>query len=191
MRPIWAVVPALALLAIISLTIVPGAQAAIDSYGHVYLLDDGGEAVSESTEWRVYVQTPSGLHADAERWTFDVYAEYLGTGDEDADLVIAMTIDDGDSDVTETITIEARTEEGRQRDQIVIEAPSLAVTKDGTWEVSLTIDDNEVDTASGTCEIYASRETATIVAMMPMIVGLIVVVGIVGVLGRMLIKLEP
>ena len=194
MRPIWAVMTALAMLAVCSLALVPGAHAAIDqsSYGHVYLLNDGGDAISESTDWRVYVEVPSGLYVSAESWEFRTYAEYLGdVGGVDATLAITMTIDDGVSaPLTRTATINAVAEEGKQEEMITFSAPSLEATKDATWTVSLTVDAVEADSASGTCEILESKETATIVAMMPMIMRVIVAAGLIGVLGAMLRKIR-
>lgn len=200
MRPYRAAISALALLAVFSLAFAaPGAQAAVDSssYGYVWLLDNGADKINESTDWKVYVEVPAGLHVDAEEWVFDVYALYVnnsGLG-ADAALKVTMTIDDGVATLTKTATINAvATETGKQyaAANITFASPNatLAAAEDATWTVTLDVDAAPADVATGTCDIFESKETAALVSMMPMITGVIVAAGMIGVLAGMLKKIK-
>ncbi len=193
MRPIRASIVALALLAVCSLAIVPGAQAAVDhsSYGYVYLLDNGATAVNEGTDWRVYVETPAGPYIDAESWTFTCYAEYINNTGAGADstIVVTMTLNDGTAQLTKTATISASiaTTE-KQYANITIANPNatLDASKDATWTVSMTVNAVEADSATGEFEICGSKEASAIVGMMPVVTTCIVAVAMLGIVGKMM-----
>ena len=129
---------------------------------------------------------------------FDVYALYVnnsGLG-ADATLVVTMTIDDGvAAPLVQTATINAvKADTGKQyaATNITFTSPNatLAAAEDATWTLSLTVDATLADSVTGTCDIFESKETAALVGMMPMITGVIVAAGMIGVLAGMLKKLR-
>ena len=197
MAPIRAIIPALALLAVFALAFAPGAQAAVDhsSYGYVYLLDDGGEAVSEATDWRVYVQVPAGPYIDAESWNYTVYAQLINnTGlASDATIVVTMTLSDGTSQLTETATIAASTATtAKQYGYLEFASPNatLAASEEATWTVSMTVDGVAADSATGEFEIHDSKEQSAIAGIMPMVMVGIAAAAMLGLVGQMMRKLK-
>lgn len=197
MRPIRALSFALALLAACSLVIAPGAQAAVDhsSYGYVYLLDDGGEAVSETTDWRVYVEVPAGPYIDAESWEFVCYAQLINNSGAatDATIVVTMTLSDGTSQLTKTATIAASiATTAKQYGNLTFTSPNatLAASEEATWTVSMTVDAVAADSATGEFEIYDSKEQSAIAGIMPMVMVGIVAAAMLGLVGQMMRKLK-
>jgi hypothetical protein len=186
----------LALLACLALACAP-AQAAVDHapYGYVYLLDNGATAVNETTDWRVYVEVPSGPYIDAESWTFLCYAEFLnnsGTG-ADATLVITMTLDDGTAVAAANATISASAATtAKQYGNITFTSPNATLTasEEATWTVSMTVDAVAADSATGEFEIYDSKEQSAIAGIMPMVMLGIVAAAMLGLVGQMMRKLE-
>jgi len=173
----------LALILCLCLTAVP-VQAADVSYGYVHLLDDGGEEVSNATDWQFDVPTRSYLLLTDDNWTLTVTARLInGTGAAVAGTYnVTMYVNDGTANRSATVQITTSKTAAVTGQLVFDSADVLALKENGSALVYVTLDKGGVvlDSYSYTTDVTANQMQGISSMMMALLLGPVITLVILG-----------
>lgn len=183
----------LALLLCLCAAISP-VQAADVSYGYVYLLDDGGDEVSETTDWQFDVPTRSYLLLTDDNWTLTVTARMInGTGAAVAGLYnVTMYVYDGTANRSASVAITTNVSAAVTGQLVFDAADLLALDENDSADVYLTLDKGGVvlDSYSYhvqlTDEIASGISTLLIALLLGPVITLVILAAMIGWIGDLM-----
>ena len=149
----------LALLLCLCVAVSP-VQAADTSYGYVHLLDDGGDEVSNTTDWQFDVPTRSYLLLTEDNWTLTVTARMInGTGAAAAGTYnVTMYVNDGNANRSATVQIVTNTSAVVTGQLVFDAADLLALTENDSAAVYVVLDKNAVVLDSYTYTVHVTAD---------------------------------
>lgn len=162
----------LALILCLCLTAVP-VQAADVSYGYVHLLDDGGEEIANTTDWKFDVPTRSYLLLTDDNWTLTVTARMInGTGAAVAGAYnVTMYVNDGAANRSATVQITTSTTAVVTGQLVFDAADLLALAENESAKVYVVLDKNAVVLDSYVCTVHVTDDMAS--GMSTLLIGLL------------------
>lgn len=183
-------------VAIMSIACVPTAMAAEDGSGCAYLYDNGVSSSNATTDWKFYVGAPAYLGLDQDFLNITVYGWMVNnTGTATGgDYTVTVYIDDGVTNVTKASTlVMVSTSISHVYGNISISAAefaALTTNSSGVYYVTLTYSAVVVDEFRQTIVIDATELSASVGAIIPIVISAFAVVLVVSAIGGMMGKMN-
>lgn len=183
----------LALLLCLCVAVSP-VQAADTSYGYVHLLDDGGDEVSNLTDWKFSVPTRSYLLLTDDNWTLTITAQMInGTGAAAAGTYnVTMYVNDGVANRSATVQIITNKTAVVTGKLVFDAADLLALAENDSATVYVVLDKNAVvlDSYKYTVQVTADQMKGISTMLMALLLGpvitLVVLAAMTGWIGDLL-----
>lgn len=164
----------LALLLCLCVAVSP-VQAADTSYGYVHLLDDGGDEVSNLTDWKFSVPTRSYLLLTDDNWTLTITAQMInGTGAAAAGTYnVTMYVNDGVANRSATVQIITNKTAVVTGKLVFDAADLLALAENDSATVYVVLDKNAVvlDSYKYTVQVTADQMKGISTMLMALLLG--------------------
>lgn len=184
--------------ALMLVAMLPQAQGETEENGYVWLYDNGAnDAPSATTDWKVYVETPSyvGLDSPSGYWNFTVYAELVNnTGHAiTSTLKVKIYLKSESVNVSEYSSIAMSKTQAVYGNVSFPESVYSTLVANNSATIYVLLANGagftRNDSWGGTIAIVTTGNTGMLIVMLPGLVSLVVVVAVIGFVGEILMDM--